>query len=198
EIDDHVHRVLRSMFAAGLFDHPVKTEVPDVFRGLQIAQTIAEKSIVLLRNERDILPLQHVHTAAVIGGHADVGVLSGGGSAQVDPPGGSPVAPPPPGNGFLEHFIRPAWMPSSPLRALRAHLAGARVSYVSGEDLAAAAAAAKNADVAIVFAYQWESEGFDLRTLALAPGEDRLIETVAAANPHTAVVLETGGPVTMP
>jgi len=198
EIDDHVHRVLRSMFAAGLFDHPVKTEVPDVFRGLQIAQTIAEKSIVLLRNERDILPLQHVHTAAVIGGHADVGVLSGGGSAQVDPPGGSPVAPPPPGNGFLEHFIRPAWMPSSPLRALRANLAGARVSYVSGEDLAAAAAAAKNADVAIVFAYQWESEGFDLRTLALAPGEDRLIETVAAANPHTVVVLETGGPVTMP
>jgi beta-glucosidase len=89
-------------------------------------------------------------------------------------------------------------MPSSPLHALRAHLPGARVSYDSGEDLPAAAAAAKSADVAIVFAYQWESEGFDLRTLALAPEQERLIETVSAANPHTVVVLETGGPVTMP
>jgi beta-glucosidase len=57
---------------------------------------------------------------------------------------------------------------------------------------------AKTADVAIVFAYQWESEGMDLDSLSLPEHQDDLIAKVAAANPHTIVVLETGGPVTMP
>jgi len=65
-----------------------------------------------------------------------VGVLSGGGSAQVDPPGGSPV-PPPPGKGPFAAFIRPAWMPSAPFRALKSTLPGANLTYTSGDDLAA-------------------------------------------------------------
>ncbi len=199
ELNDHVHRILRTLFAYGLFDHPVRKQVPDVEGGYKVAQAIAEKSIVLLKNEHNVLPLSgNVRSVAVIGGHADVGVVSGGGSAQVDPPGGSPVPPPPPGKGMLAAFIRPSWMPSSPLRALTAALPGTKVSYVSGDDLAAAAAAAKSADVAIVFAYQWESEGLDLPTLDLAPEQNKLIETVAAANPKTIVVLETGSPATMP
>ena len=72
------------------------------------------------------------------------------------------------------------------------------MTYTSGDDLAAAAAAAKQAEVAIVFAYQWEAEGYDLPTLNLAPEQNKLIETVAAANPKTIVVLETGSPATMP
>jgi beta-glucosidase len=52
--------------------------------------------------------------------------------------------------------------------------------------------------VAIVFAYQWESEGMDLPSLALPEHQDDLIARVAAANPHTVVVVESGGPVTMP
>ena len=200
ELNDHVHRVLYAIFASGLFDHPVKTEVPDVERGYAIAQKIAEKSIVLLKNDSHILPLQasSLHTLALIGGHADVGVVCGGGSAQVDPPGGSPVPPPPPGQGTLDAFIRPAWMPSSPLRALTASLPAAKVSYTSGEDLDAAVAAAKQSEVAIVFAYQWESEGMDLKSLDLAANQNKLIEAVAAANPKTIVVVESGSPVTMP
>jgi beta-glucosidase len=99
---------------------------------------------------------------------------------------------------MMESFMRPAWMPSSPLRALVAKLPTAKVTYVSGDDVAAAAAAAKAADVAIVFGYQWESEGIDLPTLALAPEQNSLIEAVAAANAKTVVVLETGSPATMP
>ena len=49
-----------------------------------------------------------------------------------------------------------------------------------------------------MFAYQWESEGMDLDSLSLPEHQDDLIAKVAAANPHTVVVLETGGPVTMP
>jgi beta-glucosidase len=198
ELKDHVHRVLRTIFAAGLFDHPAVRQVPDVEGGYRIAQEIAEKSIVLLKNRGSVLPLSaETRSVALIGGHADVGVLSGGGSGQVDPPGGSPVPPPPPHDIFTAVF-RPAWMPSSPLRGLQAEMPSTKISYTSGDDLAAAATAAKSADVAIVFAYQWESEAIDVPTLDLSPDQNNLIEAVAAANPKTIVVLETGSPATMP
>jgi beta-glucosidase len=198
ELNDHVLRILRTMFANGLFDHPTQMQVPDVEKGYSVAQKIAEKSIVLLKNERQVLPLAAgVKSVVLIGGHADVGVLSGGGSAQVSAPGGS-VVEPPPAKTILDMFMRPQWMPSSPLRALTANLPSAKVSYVSGDDLAVATAAAKSADVAIVFAYQWESEGSDLATLDLAADQNKLVETVAGANSKTVVVLETGSPATMP
>jgi beta-glucosidase len=198
EINDHVHRILRTIFATGLFDHPVVKQVPDIEKGYATAQSLAEKSIVLLKNGHSVLPLAAgVRSVALIGGHADVGVICGGGSAQVDPPGGSPVKPPP-SKDPMAAFIRQQWMPSSPLRALTAKLPNAKVSFDSGTDLAAAAAAAKSADVAIVFAYQWESEGMDLKSLDLSEDQNKLIETVAAANPKTVVVLETGSPATMP
>ena len=198
ELNDHVHRILRTIFASGLFDHPIVKQVPDVEKGYTVAQNLAEKSIVLLKNENDVLPLSaEVHSVALIGGHADVGVLCGGGSAQVDAPGGSAV-PPPPIKNPMEAFMRAQWMPSSPLRALVATMPSAKVNYTSGDDVSAAVAAAKAADVAIVFAYQWESEGRDLHTLALAPEQNALIEAVAEANPKTIVVLETGSPALMP
>ena len=199
ELNDHVHRVLRAIFAVGLFDNPVHMQVPDVEGGYAVAQGLAEKSIVLLKNDHEILPLgANAHTVVLIGGHADKGVITGGGSAQVDAPGGSAVPPPPPGKNPMDSWTHPEWLPSSPLRALTAELPAAQVSYVSGDDLAAAAAAAKQADVAIVFAYQWESEGLDLPTLNLSDDQNKLIEAVAAANPKTVVVLETGSPATMP
>jgi beta-glucosidase len=203
EIDDHVHRILRTIFATGLFDHPVVKQVPDVERGYALAQSLEEKSIVLLKNSGNILPLEpsRLHSVVLIGGHADVGVITGGGSAQVDAPGGSVVPPPPPaapgGNPMANFARRQVWLPSSPLRALTAKLPSSKVSYISGDDLAAAASAAKAADVAIVFAYQHESEGMDLKTLDLSDDQIKLIEAVAAANPKTIVVLETGSPATM-
>jgi beta-glucosidase len=201
ELNDHVHRVLRAIFAVGLFDNPVVKQVPDPERGYALAQKIAEESIVLLKNDRGILPLDvaRVHSIVLIGGHADVGVLSGGGSAQVNAPGGNAVPPPSgarTGGGMGNQA--PVWMPSSPLRALTAKLPSAKIWYVSGDDLAAASAAAKQADVAIVFGYQPETEGADLATLALSADQNKLIETVAAANPKTIAVLETGSPATMP
>jgi beta-glucosidase len=200
ELDEHVHRVLRTIFASGLFDHPVVKQVPDIEKGAELAQRLAEKSIVLLKNEHSVLPLESsVRTVAVIGGHSDAGVITGGGSAQVDAPGGSAVPPPSPsGNNPMARVTRQQWLPSSPLKALTQALLASKVTFNSGDDSAAAAAAAKQADVAIVFAWQWESEGFDLPTLHLAKEQDALIEAVAAANPKTVVVLETGSPATMP
>ena len=200
ELDDHVHRILRTIFVTGLFDHPVVPQVPDAAGGMEIAQHLAEKSIVLLKNEKHILPLNPAerHSVVVIGGHADKGVLTGGGSAQVDAPGGSPVSGPPPGFGTMSAFRRTQWLSSSPFCALQEQFPEEKLSYIEGDDLAKAASAAKSADVAIVFAYRWEAEGSDLKTLALSDDQNKLIDTVAAANPRTVVVLETGSPSTMP
>jgi beta-glucosidase len=200
-LDDMVHRILRTEFAAGIVDDPPRGRVVDPFRGADTAQEIAEQASVLLKNAAGQLPLSVslVKSIAVIGSRADTSVLSGGGSAQVDPPGGGPSM-----------FGGPAiWFPSSPLTAIRAKARHAKVEYDNGADLAKAAALAKASEVAIVFVNQPTSEGRDSATLGLpvdkTPGEnpvevdqDKLVAGVAAANPHTIVVLETGGPVAMP
>jgi beta-glucosidase len=197
ELDEHVHRILRSMFACGVIDDPTEKSVVDVEGGFEVAQKIEEQSIVLLKNERSQLPLDvsKVSNIAVIGAHSDVGMISGAGSAQVDPPGGNAIMPPGKGRPAWRAQI---WFPTSPLKAIRAKAPHANVQYDPGTDPVAAAALAKTADVAVVFAYQWECEDADLETLSLPGHQDDLIAQVAAANPHTIVVLETGSPVTMP
>ncbi len=197
ELDDHVHRILRSMFATGVVDDPPVRSVVDIFGGLEVAQKLAEQSIVLLKNDPAVLPLDasKLHSIAVIGAHADVGMISGGGSAQVDPPGGNAIMPPGKGNTHWQDHI---WFPTSPLKAVRAKAPSANVQFNSGADPSAAAALAKKSDVVIIFAHQWESEGMDLASLSLPDHQDELIAKVAAANPHTVVVIESGGPVTMP
>ncbi len=198
ELDEHVRRILRSMFAAGVVDYPRERYVLDPFAGLETARKIEEGSIVLLKNDKSVLPLDpaKVRNIAVIGAHSDVGMISGGGSAQVDPPGGNAILPP--GKGLTTHWQEHIWFPTSPLKAIQARAPEAKVSYDPGTDPAAAAAAAKGADVAIVFAYVWESEGMDLPNLSLTDNQDAVVAAVAAANPKTIVVLETGSPVLMP
>src|SRR5881392_1857841 len=55
ELDDHVHRILRSEFAAGIVDNPVKKSVVDAEAGLETSRKIAEQSIVLLKNGPGVL-----------------------------------------------------------------------------------------------------------------------------------------------
>ena len=197
EIDDHAHRILYAEFLSGVVDNPIQTSVPDVEKGFEVAQRVEEKSIVLLKNSPAVLPINpaRVHSIAIIGGHADVGMLSGGGSAQVDPPGGNAIMPPGKGATVWQEHI---WFPTSPLKALQAKLPNTKIDFDSGKDSQSAANLAKGADLAIVFAYQWLSEDMDVPSLSLPDNQDALIEQVAAANPHTVVVLETGSAVSMP
>ncbi len=199
-LDDMVRRIVRTEFASGVFDHPQPARAPDVLLGFKVAQRAAEESMVLLKNAQGQLPLNRaaLKSIAVIGGHADAGVLSGGGSAQVDPAGGNAVPDPKSEHDPLAVFSQVVFHPSSPLNALRETASAIKVSYDAGVDLDAAAAAAKKADVAIVFVLQHTHEGGDLETLALPDGQDALIEKVAAANPHTIVVIESGDPILMP
>ena len=130
----------------------------------------------------------------MIGGYAHVGVMSGGGSSQVEPAAGPAIAfQPAEARRSIEIH------PSPPLAAIKATLPkDARVRFNDGYSPAGAAALAADSDVAIVFATQWMSEGVDAPDLALPQGQDAVIAAVAAANSRTIVVLETGGPVLMP
>ena len=189
-IDDMVQRIVRTAFAAGVIDDPPLGRVVDPFKGADSAQRIAEQSSVLLKNANALLPLDaaRVKSIAIIGSKADTSVLSGGGSAQVDPPGGGP-----------SRFGGPAvWFPSSPLKAVRAKAPRAKVEYHDGVDVKAAAALAKASEVAIVFVNEPTTEGRDLPSLSLSGTQNDLVSAVAAANPRSIVVLETGGPAAMP
>ena len=189
ELDDHVRRVLRSEFLSGIVDYPRNRSVVDVEGGLETSRQIAEQSIVLLKNDKGLLPLDRakVRSIAIIGTHADEGMISGGGSAQVDPPGSTSPA-------WKAHV----WFPTSPLKAVAAKAPGVSMKFASGADPAATAALAKQSDVAIVFVPQWTSEDFDLPNLSLPDNQDAMIDQVASANPRTIVVIESGSAVTMP
>ena len=199
-LNEMVRRILTGVIASGLYDNPTpKTEQPiDYMAHADAAQRVAEAGIVLLRNQGGVLPLAKTAKKIVlIGGHADVGVLSGGGSSQVRSVGGVPVEIPLT-EGAAASFARITWHNSSPLRAIRALAPQAQVTYLDGSDPAAAAAAARSADIAIVFATHWTTEAQDPPSLALPDRQDALITSVAKANARTVVVLETGGPVLMP
>ena len=201
QLNEMVHRIVRTEIATGVVDTPPHLQAPNVMRGFDVAQRVEEQGAVLLKNANGQLPLAaaSLKSIAVIGGHADVGVMSGGGSGQVDPAGGNAVPPPGGHSGeLLSLLTEVVYHRSVPVDAIRAAAPGAQVTFDPGTDPSAAAAAAKAADVAIVFAVQHESEGADLPNLSLPNDQDALIAAVAAANPHTIVVLETGGAVTMP
>ena len=75
QIDDHARRVLYAEFLSGVVDDPPQKGVVNAEKGLEVAQRVEEKSIVLLKNDQAVLPIDpsRIHSIAIIGGHADVG-----------------------------------------------------------------------------------------------------------------------------
>jgi beta-glucosidase len=193
-LDEMAARILRAMFAHGLFDRPVSPGPVDLAAHAAVTRADATEGAVLLKNEGAILPLSpRARRIVLIGGHADRGVLAGGGSSLVYPAGGNAV----PGLAPTGWPGPVMYYPSSPLRELKALLPAAEVTFVDGTDPAAAAAAARGADAVLVFVTQWAGEAFDV-SYHLPDNQDALVEAVAAANPKTVAILETGGPVALP
>ena len=197
-LNDNVGRILRVIFASGLFDHP-HTAGGEVDTPAQraVAREAATEGMVLLKNADSLLPLDaaKIHSIAVIGPNAAVARTGGGGSSMIRPK-----------------------QAVAPLDGIRTRAGAAvQVSFALGvgmegedaaQDLPAARAkalkeaveAATKADVAVVVVGRYsklEGESFDMKTMDLPAGQDELIEAVEAANPHTIVVLNTGNPVTM-
>jgi beta-glucosidase len=191
-LDDMVRRILTSIFAHGLADERDASDPVDFVASDRTALAIAREGTVLLRNQ-GLLPLPaDTRRLVVIGAHADRGVPSGGGSSQVIPRGGIAAREP---LGENQAMI---FDPGSPLEAIRIQFPHARVDFDDGSSPARAAEAAAKADAVILFVDQWMTETADAPSLNLPGQQDRLVEAVSRANPRTAVVLETGGPVLMP
>ncbi len=130
-VDACVLRILTTLlrFANVLAEPPPPIEVIACAEHRALAREACAQSIVLLRNERSILPLDRgtVRSLAVIGRLAAVPNLGDGGSSDVHPPS-----------------------VTTPLEGLRQALPDAEVQFVDGSDLAAAQACACDADVAVV------------------------------------------------
>lgn len=175
-VDELLLPRFRTMFAFGQFDHPpVLTPLPAAQHDAA-AKDFAERGMVLLRNEHAQLPLDAgVRSIALIGPFATKAKTGGGGSSAVIPT--STV---------------------DPLPGLQQRVPGAVVTLDDGSDLARAAALARTADVSVVMVGDNETEGKDRPSLALDGTQDALVAAVAEANPHTVVVVKSGGPVLMP
>ncbi|MCA8275374.1 glycoside hydrolase family 3 C-terminal domain-containing protein [Burkholderia sp. AU30280] len=215
-LNDMVQRKLRTLIRVGVMDAPPKPGgAIDEAAGNADALAIARQSAVLLKNAaapgdaQSVLPLAAgaLKSVVVIGGHADAGVLSGGGSGAVPAIDGNAVTTCQQPAGMLFGGCA-TWYKSAPLAAIRAKAPNASVSYLDGTDANAAASAAAQADVAIVFATQWQTEGLDLASLSLPDAkadpynqqydQNALIAAVAAKAKRVIVVLENGSPVLMP
>ncbi len=176
-----VSPVLTQMFAYGLFDEPPSGSPAQTATSAahdSDALQLAEEGTVLLKNNGGVLPLPESDSSvAVIGADASSSPLTaGGGSAGVN------------SSGTI-----------TPLQGITAAApSGVTVSFNDGSSDSSAAALAASSSVAVVFVSNDESEGSDLSGIGLSSADNNLIAAVAAANPHTIVVLNSGSAVTMP
>ncbi|HTA92999.1 MAG TPA: glycoside hydrolase family 3 C-terminal domain-containing protein [Polyangiaceae bacterium] len=174
-LDDMVTRILTSLVRVGVLDDPPSGTPASVVTSsahADLARRAATESIVLLKNDSQLLPLDTAQSVLVIGeaGNTNPSAV-GAGSAFVNPP----------------YVV-------SPLSAIQAR-AGVDVRYDDGTTDSVTAAAA-TADVALIFVTVPSGEGADRASLSC--GLDSLISTIAAINPNTIVVLNSPGAVLMP
>ena len=176
-----INRMLVRRFATmmefGWFGSQPKPSPIPILKDGAIARNIAEQSMVLLKNEGHLLPLDRnaIHSIAVLGPFAMRPKITGGGSSHVIP-----------------------FYSITPYDGIEAQLLSQTpIAEMNGCNIQAAVAAAKKAQIAIVMVGNNMTEGRD-HGISLRPSENRLIEAVAAVNPKTIVVLKTGSAVLMP
>lgn len=181
-LDEAIRRILR--VCKRYADHHVETAF-DYEGHHALVRRIGRESMVLLKNEGNILPLAKGGKYAFIGAFAKTPRYQGGGSSHIN-----------------------AWKVSSAWEACRgmadlAYAPGYLSESIDPDDrmIAEAVETAKAAEAAVLFVGlpdSLESEGYDRSHMRLPESQNALIEAVLAAQPHTAILLHNGAPVEMP
>jgi len=199
-LNDALARVMRVRFLLGEFDSfnsgkysKIPMSVIGSQKHIDLALKEAQESLVLLKNEKALLPLNKskIKTIAVIGPHA--GIFTPGGYS------GKPINPVTPAEG-----IRNRMQPGTEVLVVT----GAEITppknnqgFNKEDELKKAVEAARKADVAILYlgtTLTIEGEGHDRKSLGLPGNQEELFNAVLAANPRTIVVLMNAGPLTVP
>ena len=208
-VDDKVREILRLRFAI----EPVPEDVANTImtsqpETQQVAYEIAQKSIVLLKNEGNLPISKEVKKIAVIGQNAVLTTAAGGIGAgvktlyEISPlegiqkraaEAGVEVAYAP---GYKNYKMRMGWgrAPQGPADPLTAN---SPAEPADPALLAEAVALAKDADMVIFFGgtnKSIETEGSDRKNIDLPCGQNEVIKALYEANPNVATVLISGGP----
>lgn len=189
EIDENVRHILRVKFQMGLFDRPYVDEslaekLCDAPQFRALAREAARQSIVLLKNDKNVLPLDRARKIAVVGPNADVVQLGGYSAKGVK--GVSPLA------GIRNLFGKQAEI---------SFAKGCGMTDGDTSGFAQAVKAVQEADVAVLVmgGANWTTGGEtrDRNTLDLMGVQEELILEVAKTGKPLVVVLVDGRPVTM-
>lgn len=182
ELDAAVHNILR--FVTDAQNNTAPDCEIDFTADHAFSVDAATECAVLLKNERQLLPLRKDQKVAFIGEFADLPRYQGAGSSHIN----------------TDHVVS-AWEAASAQNVIYARGYDSGTNTVDEELIAEALSAAKEADVAVIFAglpASYEAEGFDRKTMAMPENQNRLIEAVCAVNVNTVVVLHNGAPIEMP
>ena len=183
DVDACVERILRTN--QRYHDH-AKPETPwDQEKDHELAGKLAAECMVLLKNEGTVLPLRPGEKVAIIGEFAKKPRFQGGGSSHINccrVTSLMDAAGEIPGVRYAQGYRIDSDLPDEKLQA----------------EAVALAAESDKAVVVIGLPDSYESEGYDRTHMRLPANQNALAEAVAAANPHTVVLLYNGSPVEMP
>jgi beta-glucosidase len=154
----------------------------------QLAREVARESMVLLKNEDNILPLKREGTIAVIGEFVKTPRFQGGGSSHIVPT-------------KLENILDEMETISGNAKVMYAQGYNLDSDIVNERLMNEAKEVAAGADTAVLFVglpESYESEGYDREHLRIPENQVQLIETIAEVNQNIVVVLSNGAPIIMP
>jgi beta-glucosidase len=187
KLDNALERLLRVIFMS--VDHKTENAVYNKDEHHQLAREMARESMVLLKNENNVLPLKKEGTIAVIGEFAKKPRYQGGGSSHVRPTKLENI---------VEEIEKSAGKQSNVLYAQGYRLDS---DEIDGSLIAEAKEVAAQADTVVLFVGlpdRYESEGYDREHLRMPANHRQLVEAAAEVNRNIVVVLSNGSPIEMP
>jgi beta-glucosidase len=185
-LDRAVERLLKIIFK--VVDNKKESATYDKEAHHKLAREVARESMVLLKNEDQILPLKKEGTIAVIGEFAQSPRYQGGGSSHVNPT-------------KLESIFEEIVKEAPDARVLYAQGYELKNDLINETLITEAKEAAIQSDIAVLFVglpERYESEGYDREHLRIPENHQFLIQAVAEVQPNVVVVLSNGAPIEMP